>query len=122
MLISSFSLPVCEVAQSCPTLFDPVDCSPPGSSVHGILQARILEWVAISFSIGSLPTVYLNFCGPQNHSWKEVSSGALTPSLAVKERQCLLTLSHSADLVQENGRPAEANHRLPRGLESILPG
>ena len=36
-----------EVAQSCPTLCDPVDCSPPGSSVHGILQARILEWVAI---------------------------------------------------------------------------
>ena len=39
-----------EVAQLCPTLCDPVDCSLPGSSVHGILQARILEWVAISFS------------------------------------------------------------------------
>ena len=37
--------------QSCPTLCDPIDGSPPGSSVHGILQARILEWVAISFSI-----------------------------------------------------------------------
>ena len=42
-----------EVAQSCPTLGDPVDCSPPGSSVHGILQARILEWIAISFFSGS---------------------------------------------------------------------
>ena len=42
-----------EVAQSCPTLCDPVDCSLPGSSVHGIFQARILEWVAISFSRGS---------------------------------------------------------------------
>ena len=42
-----------EVAPSCPTLFDPVDCSPPGSSARGILQARILEWVAISFSRGS---------------------------------------------------------------------
>ena len=43
------------VAQSCPTLTlcDPMDCSPPGSSVHGIFQARILEWVAISFSRGS---------------------------------------------------------------------
>ena len=41
------------VAQSCPTLCDPIDCSPPGSSVHGIFQARILEWVAISFSRGS---------------------------------------------------------------------
>ena len=36
--------------QSCPTLCDPIDGSPPGSPVHGILQARILEWVAISFS------------------------------------------------------------------------
>ena len=43
---------VSEVAQSCPTLCDPVDCSPPGSFIHGILQARILEWVAISFSRG----------------------------------------------------------------------
>ena len=42
-----------EVAQSCPTLCDPMDCNLPGSSVHGILQARILEWVAISFSRGS---------------------------------------------------------------------
>ena len=39
-----------EVAQSCPTLCDPLDCSLPGSSVHGIFQARVLEWVAISFS------------------------------------------------------------------------
>ena len=41
------------VAQSCQTLCDPMDSSPPGSSVHGILQVRILEWVAISFSRGS---------------------------------------------------------------------
>ena len=39
-----------KVAQSCPTLCDPIDGSPPGSPVPGILQARILEWVAISFS------------------------------------------------------------------------
>ena len=42
------------VTQSCPTLCDPMDCSQPGSSVHGILQARILEWVAIP-SPGDLP-------------------------------------------------------------------
>ena len=41
------------VAQSCPTLCDSMDCSPPGTSVHGILQARILEWSAIPFSKGS---------------------------------------------------------------------
>ena len=39
-----------EVAQSCPTVHDPMDCSPPGSSVHGIFQARVLEWGAIAFS------------------------------------------------------------------------
>ena len=39
-----------EVAQSCPTPSNPTDCSPPGSSVHGIFQARVLEWVAIAFS------------------------------------------------------------------------
>ena len=42
-----------EVTQSCPTLCDPMDCSLPRSSVHGIFQARVLEWVAISFSRGS---------------------------------------------------------------------
>ena len=40
-----------EVAQSCPTLSDPMDCSLPGSSLHGIFQARVLEWVAIALSI-----------------------------------------------------------------------
>ena len=41
------------VTQSCPTLCDPMDCSPPGSSVHEICQARILEWVVIPISRGS---------------------------------------------------------------------
>ena len=40
-----------EVAQLCLTLSDPMDCSPPGSSIHGIFQARVLEWVAIVFSL-----------------------------------------------------------------------
>ena len=48
-----FKSAVCLAAQSYPTLCDPMVCSPPGSSVHGISQARILEWVAISFSRGS---------------------------------------------------------------------
>ena len=46
----------CLVTQSCPTLFDPMDSSPPGSSVHGIFQARMLEWVAIS-------------CSEESYSW-----------------------------------------------------
>ena len=52
-----------EVAQSCPTLCDPMDHSLPGSSVHGIFQARVLEWGAISFSRGS----------SQPRDWTQVS-------------------------------------------------
>ena len=48
------------VVQSCPTLCNPVDCSPPDSSAHGILQARLLEWVAMPYSRGS--------CKPQNRT------------------------------------------------------
>ena len=70
---------VCVLTQSCLPLCDPMDCSPPGSSVHGILQARILEWVAIPFTKGSSQsrdqtrvsctpgrffTVYQNHLGP----------------------------------------------------------
>ena len=47
-----------EVAQSCPTLSDPVDCSLPGFSIHGIFQARVLEWGAIAFP--KTPTVLLS--------------------------------------------------------------
>ena len=49
----SFHMKWSEVAQSCPTLCNPMDCSLPGSFIHGIFQARELEWVAISFSRGS---------------------------------------------------------------------
>ena len=50
---SSKGLGLCLVTQLCPTLWDPMDCSPSGFSVHGIFQARILEWVAIPSSRGS---------------------------------------------------------------------
>ena len=49
-----------EVTQSCPTLPDPMDCSLPGSSIHGIFQARVLEWGAIAFSNGY--STILQFC------------------------------------------------------------
>ena len=50
-----------EVAQSCPALRDPMDCSLPGSSIHGIFQARVLEWGAIAFSIIRLGTMEFEF-------------------------------------------------------------
>ena len=59
---TNLSLPLAAAAaaaakslQSCPTLWDPIDASPPGSPVPGILQARTLEWVAISFSVNEPP-------------------------------------------------------------------
>ena len=53
--LSQRALSEVKLAQSCPTLCDPMDCSPPGSSVHGVLQARTLEWAAIPISRGSSP-------------------------------------------------------------------
>ena len=52
-----------EVAQSCSSLRDPMDCSPPGSSVHGIFQARVLEWgaIAISININIYEDILLDF-------------------------------------------------------------
>ena len=49
-----------EVAQSCPTLSDPMDCSPPGSSVHGIFQARVPEWGAIAYTEYIMPNTRLD--------------------------------------------------------------
>ena len=51
-----------EVAQTCPTLRDPMDCSPPGSSVHGIFQARVLEWGSIVFSARCVEQVSKQQC------------------------------------------------------------
>ena len=56
-----------EVAQSCLTLRDPVDCSPPGSSIHGISQARVLEWVAIAFSDTHIHTYKYLFTNTHTH-------------------------------------------------------
>ena len=53
-LMSMSAAAAAKSLQLCPTLCDPIDGSPPGSPVPGILQARILEWVAISFSLGNL--------------------------------------------------------------------
>ena len=52
-IMSKFIQKLCEVTESCPSLCDPMDHSLPGSSIHGIFQARVLEWVAILFSRGS---------------------------------------------------------------------
>ena len=72
-----------EVAQSCPTLSDPMDCSPPGSSVHETLQARVLEWGAIAFSNrGAYGRVILFFFF--SPTWiKKINTSSFSISLGV---------------------------------------
>ena len=60
-----------EVGQSCPTLRDPMDCSLPGSSVHGIFQARVLEWGAIAFSEVRANVYQMH----QSSLWQEARGG-----------------------------------------------
>ena len=65
------------VTQSCPTLCDPMDCSPPGSSVHEIFQATILEWVSISSSRGSSQ--------PRDWTWVSCTAGRFCTDWATRE-------------------------------------
>ena len=75
--LTTVSESMSEVAQLCPTLCDPMDCSPPGFSIHGIFQARILEWVAISFSRGS--------SRPRNRTWVSCIAGRCFTLWATRE-------------------------------------
>ena len=73
----------CSVAQSCSTLCDPVDCSPPSSSVPGIFLAGILEWVAISYSRGSCGAFLFFFCF--NFYWSVVDNVVLASRVQQSE-------------------------------------
>ena len=86
--------------QSCPTLCDPMDHSPPGSSVHGILQARILEWVAISFSRGIFLTQGSNLHLVHLLHWW---AGFLPP---VQPGKCLLLLRRIYNWLSRLGCPS----------------
>ena len=83
-----------EVAQSCPTLSDPMDCSLPGSSVHGIFQARVLEWVAIAFS-GSYPYISINGAHPKCQCFDDLGTFIRylcpLPFMTPKVSQAILT-------------------------------
>ena len=83
------------VAQSYPTLCDPMDCGLPGSSVHGILQARILEWIAIPFSRGSFWPRDLTWvsciAGRSFTIWATGKSHIAASSLLIRERKCVKT-------------------------------
>ena len=83
-----------EVAQSCLTLSDPMDCSPPGSSIHGIFQARVLEWGVIAFSVNFVSKCLLKwpsyFAFPSAMNERSCCS-ILLPTLGIV---CVLDFSH----------------------------
>ena len=82
-----------EVAQSCPTLSDPMDCSPAGSSVHGIFQARVQEWVAIAFSF------YLDLASKPTSKRAQSHKTSPTPDLSHKQHSQVM---HTSDQLTTN--------------------
>ena len=91
-----------EVAQSCPTLHDPMDCSLPGSFIHGIFQARVQEWVAVAFSsvqFSSVTQLCPTLCKPMNLS---------TPGLPVPHQLPKFTQTH----VHRVGDTIQPSHLL----------
>ena len=87
-----------ELAQSCPTLHDPMDCSLPGSSVHGIFQARVLEWGAIAFSGAA--------------SWRQTNNGLKDSDTSSIAEQPWGLVGNSKALPSESG---------PLGMEAKNP-
>ena len=98
------------VTQSCSTLCDPIDYSPPGSSVYGILQARILEWIAIPFSRGS------SWSRDRNQIYHIVGRFFTT-----REAPLLESVQFSRSVVSDSLRPHEPQHTRPPCL-SATPG
>ena len=97
---------LCSVVQSCLTLCDPMDCSPPGSSVNGISQARILEWVAISFSRGIFLTQGLNVHLLQ--WWEDSSSLSHQGSPTV-----IVSVQFSCSVVSDSLQSHKLQHARP---------
>ena len=89
LLAMYLNLCMCACAQSCPTICDPLNCSPPCSPIHGILQARILEWVAISYSKIHVSILQLTCC-------------LILESVTVRVIQNVFSTSSSAGEFQQN--------------------
>ena len=85
-----------EVTQSCLTLRDPMDCSPPGSSVHAISQARVLEWVVIAFSVGALRWLIMPLTFPfwvHATSFNTATDGAFMCQSHFNSRVCRINVN-----------------------------
>ena len=86
-----------EVTQSCPTLSDPMDCSPPGSSVHGIFQARVLEWGATAFSVPHTRYIIFKLMKPKTNrkSW-----GTQRKNNTVERKEEKNTANFSSEIIK----------------------
>ena len=110
-----------EVAQSCPTLRDPMDCSLPGSSIHGIFQARVLEWGAIAFSTESKFVIFKSSTRDSDlHLCLRITKGGF-PGGSVVEN--LLTNAGDMGLILGLGRshmPQSSQVPAPHGWAGAL--
>ena len=93
---------ICLVAQLCPTLWDPMDCSPPASSVHGILQARVLEWASMPSSRGSSQ--------PRNHIRVSCITGGLFTCGATRETGTYVHIAGSCHCTVEIKTTLQSNY------------
>ena len=99
-----------EAAQSCPPLYDPMDCNPPGFSILEISQARVLEWVVISFSRGSSP--------PRDRTWVSLIAGKLFTVWATREAK-----ASTRSRGRLGGRAvAVKTHEVKKGARRPSPG
>ena len=103
-----------EVAQSCPTLSDPVDCSLPGSSVHGIFQARVLEWGAIAFSY-RIPNGSSKSVGGSHAPTSSTKMHSLCLRHASTTRGCLYCTTRVKPGANERWASLPATRPKPRG-------
>ena len=95
-------------SQFCPTLCDPMDCSPPGSSVHGILQARMLKWVATPFSRGSSQTML--GIEPLSLTSSALAGGFFNTSVVW---EAYVSDQISRSVVSDSLQPHESQHARP---------
>ena len=102
-----------EVAQSCLTLSDPIDCSPPGFSVHGIFQARVLEWGAIAFSnVHRQPLNFLATLSSSKNLFEILSSKIPTPHAPTPE-------ARGGGLEDQPHVQGAVDEWAPEGLEEL---
>ena len=113
----------CSVAQSCPALCDPMDCSPPGSSVHGISQARILEWAAMPFSRGTyiMTRYYLLYNRTSLLSSQFYLHPKQRPTINAFKENCFWQKTSDLSTTTQLSKYQYAANRVPSGPRPLSP-